>query len=87
MRLFVALIELTGLGLLIRWRPRMQRISSCPMVIVAFYVFFLMYGVNYRTYLYYGVSWFSTVGATFSVLNSIRSLPYLLRLFVASTSG
>jgi hypothetical protein len=51
---FVALIILTGLGIIIRWRPRETKLLPAYLaVIAAFYGIFLMYAVNYRSYLYY----------------------------------
>jgi hypothetical protein len=83
--LFYALFALTGIGLLLRWRPRdAEGIPACLMVIAAFYGFFLMYGVNYQDYLYYGSPVLGVSGRyIFPVLGPLYVLfsYYLMRLF------
>jgi hypothetical protein len=52
---FVGLLVLTGLSILLRWRPRNEvPFPSYLMMIASFYGLFLMYYVNYATYLDFG---------------------------------
>ncbi len=82
---FAALSVLAVLGILVRWRPwDTDRLPLYLMVIAAFYVFFLMYGVNYQNYLYYELLVMQLQGRyLFPVLGPIYVLSsyYLLRLF------
>jgi hypothetical protein len=81
---FVALMIMTGLSILIRWRIRKAEwLPTFLAVIAVFYGIFLMYAVNYRIYLYYecfdnalqGRYIFPVIGPIY-----ILSCYYLLRL-------
>ena len=82
---FAALGVLTGLGILIRWRPSDAAwLPTCLMVIVAFYGLFLLWYVNYPKYLYLGEFSSGVQGRyLFPVLGAmyVVSSYYLLRLF------
>ena len=82
---FAILVVLTGVAILLRWRPSDAAwLPADMMVIAAFYVIFLMYGVNYRTYLSTGAIGLALQGRyLFPVLGpvSVVSSYYLLRLF------
>jgi hypothetical protein len=82
---FYALFLMAGLGLLIRWRPwEAGWLPSCLIVIVFSYSLYLMYEVNYETYLEY---WSPTLALQgryiFGIIGPIYVLfsYYLLRLF------
>lgn len=82
---FIALMVLTVLGILIRWRPREAAWFPAYLAAIAcFFGMFLMYAVNYRTYLYYESFILALQGRyIFPVLGPIYVLSsyYLLRLF------
>jgi hypothetical protein len=82
---FATLIVLTGLSIIIRWRPAdAAGLPSHLMVIAAFYALFLMYGVNYGIYRSTGACCLALQGRyLFPVLGpiSVISVYYLLRLF------
>ncbi|MBK5276300.1 MAG: hypothetical protein JJE30_14805 [Desulfuromonadales bacterium] len=83
--LVIGLMGLAGLAFLIRWRPRETGwLPAYLGVIAAFYAIFLMYVVNYRTYLDYRSIWLSLQGRyIFPVIGPIYVLSscYLMRLF------
>jgi hypothetical protein len=82
--LFLALLVLAGIGFLRRWRPSEEGWLPAYLAVVAvFYCVFLMYFVNYRTYLDYWSPWLSLQGRyIFPVLApiSVLSALYLVRL-------
>jgi hypothetical protein len=82
---FVALLALTGLGIILRWRPAVAAgLPSYLMVISAFYALFLMFGVNYGIYRSTGACCLALQGRyLFPVLGPIAviSVYYLLLLF------
>ncbi len=82
---FVAILVLTGLAFLIRWRPREAGwLPACLAVIAVFYAVFLMYYVNYGTYRLYENPLIGLQGRyLFPVIGPIYVLVscYLLRLF------
>lgn len=82
---FAVLGALTGLGILVRWRPSESAwLPSCLMVIAAFYGSFLMYGINYQIYLFFGALDLALQGRyLFPVLGPIYAVSsyYLPRLF------
>ena len=82
---FAALGILTGLGILIRWRPSDAAwLPTCLMAIVAFYGLFLLWYVNYPKYLYLGEFSSGVQGRyLFPVLGAMYAVSsyYLLRLF------
>ena len=82
---FFALMMLTGLGILIRWRAREAGgLPTFLAVIAVFYGIFLMYAVNYQIYLKYEVVHLVVQGRyIFPVIGPIYVLScyYLLRLF------
>lgn len=82
---FVLLIVLTSVAILLRWRPSDSAwLPADMMVIAACYGLFLMYGVNYRTYLSTGAIGLALQGRyLFPVLGpiSVISSYYLLHLF------
>lgn len=79
------LILLAGAAFLIRWRPRdAGGLSTCMAAIAAFYAIFLIYFVNYETYLYFRNIFIGMAGRyLFPVIGPIYVLSsfYLLRLF------
>jgi len=83
--LFYTLMALTGIGLLIRWRPRdAAGLPSCLLAIAFLYGLFLIYGVNYEGYLYYGTPVLGLSGRyIFPVLGPLYVLSsyYIMRLF------
>jgi hypothetical protein len=83
---FAVLGALTGLSILIRWRPSDAAwLPSCFMAIAAFYGLFLMYGINYRIYLFFGALDLALQGRyLFPVLGPIYVISsyYLPRLFL-----
>ena len=82
---FVGLLLLTSLAFMIQWRPReAEWLPTSLAVIAVFYGFFLMYFVNYRTYLFYSNPVIGLQGRyLFPVIGPIYVLSsyYLLRLF------
>jgi hypothetical protein len=88
--LFIGLIGLAVVAFLIRWRPREAGwLPAYLAVIAAFYTVFLMYAVNYRTYLDYLSTWLSLQGRyIFPVIGPIYVLSscYLLRLFTGRSA-
>ncbi len=82
---FAALGVLTGLGILIRWRPSDSAwLPTCLMVIVAFYGLFLLWFISYPRYLYLGEFSSGVQGRyLFPVLGAmyVVSIYYLQRLF------
>ena len=79
------LTALSLLGFLVRWRPRQSGwLSPCLAVIVCFYAGYLMYEVNYDSYLNYGAAGVTLYGRyLFPVIGAIYILlcHYLLQLF------
>jgi hypothetical protein len=82
---FAVLSALTGLGILLRWRPSDAAwLPSCLMAIAAFFGFFLLYGFNYQIYLYSGALGWALQGRyLFPVLGPIYAVSsyYLPSLF------
>ena len=82
---FAAFGVLAGLSILLRWRPSdAEWLPACLMAISAFYGLFLMYCVNYQTYLSTGALGLALQGRyIFPVLGSIYLVSsfFLLRLF------
>ncbi len=82
---FIALMVLTCLGILIRWRPREAAgLPTYLAVIAAFYGIFLLYAINYKTYLYYELFNLALQGRyIFPVIGPLYVLScyYLLHLF------
>jgi hypothetical protein len=82
---FAALGILTGIGIVIRWRPSDAAwLPTCLMVIFVFYALFLMFYENYQAYRYFGEISLTVQGRyLFPVLGAIYSVSsyYLLRLF------
>jgi hypothetical protein len=88
--MFLGVTALAGIGALMRWRPgEGGRLPLCLMIVAGFYAAFLMYAVNYRTYLEYRSLWLSLQGRyIFPVIGPIAILVsyYLLRLFSGSAA-
>ncbi|MBI5441908.1 MAG: hypothetical protein HY900_11935, partial [Deltaproteobacteria bacterium] len=82
---FLGLMGLAALGFAVRWRPREDGWLPPGLAVIAlFYAAFLMYAVNYRTYLYYESFILALQGRyIFPVLGPLYVLSswYLLRLF------
>ncbi len=82
---FAALGVLTVLGILIRWRPSDAAwLPTCLMTIVVFYALFLLFYVNYPTYLDTGALGLTVQGRyLFPVLGAVYAVSsyYLPRLF------
>jgi hypothetical protein len=78
-------MSLSFLGFLIRWRPRESGwLPPCLVTMACFYAGFLMYEVNYDSYLNYGAAGLTLYGRyLFPVLGPFYVLlcHYLLRLF------
>jgi hypothetical protein len=78
-------MSLSFLGLLIRWRPRESGwLPPCLVTMACFYAGFLMYEVNYDSYLNYGAAGLTLYGRyLFPVFGPFCVLlcHYLLRLF------
>lgn len=76
---------LAGLGLVLRWRPRVEGwLSPALMASALFYAGFIMYTFNYGTYLTYGEPSLTVYGRyLFPVLapGAVLFCHYLLRLF------
>jgi len=84
---FYVVMALAILAFLIRWRPRESGwLSPCLAVIVCFYVVFIMYRINFGSYLYYGTPGITLQGRyLFPVIAPVYVLMchYLLILFRA----
>ena len=85
LRLFGALGILAALAFLLRWRPHDGgRLALIMIVIAIFYGIFLMYGFNYRSYLFTGSPFLAVQGRyIFPVIGPIYVLAsfYLPQLF------
>ncbi len=82
---FAVLAILTGIGIVIRWRPSDAAwLPTCLMVIIVFYALFILFYVNYPTYLDTGAIGLTVQGRyLFPVLGAVYAVfsYYLPRLF------
>jgi hypothetical protein len=85
MNMFRGLFLLAGLSFLIRWRPREAGwYPACLAIIAGFYGVFLMYVINYGSYLDSRATWLGLQGRyIFPVMSPIYVLLsyYLMHLF------